>query len=192
MQESKRLPLVKRTDGVSDKVKGLTVIFTGDGKGKTSAALGALFRSLGHGFNCKVIQFIKARKDTGEFLLAKTLAPKLEFVQFGKGFTWKKDFTMAEHKAAAQEGIKTAMQEIASGRYGMVVLDEILYALGKELVSLAQIIELIEKKPASMHLILTGRGAPDELIEKADLVTEMKEIKHPMKSGIPAQKGLDF
>ena len=177
---------------MSDEVKGLTVIFTGDGKGKTSAALGALFRSLGHGFDCKVIQFIKARKDTGEFLLAKTLAPKLDFVQFGKGFTWTDKHSMVEHKAAAQEGIKTAMQDIASGRYGMVVLDEILYALGKKLVSLAQITELIEKKPASMHLILTGRGAPRELVDRADLVTSMTEIKHPMKKGIPAQKGLDF
>ena len=175
-----------------EEVFGLTVIYTGDGKGKSSAAFGALFRSLGHGYHCKVIQFIKARKDTGEYALAKKLAPELEIVQTGLGFTWKDDYSPEEHKAAAQEGLKMAMADIASGKYGLFVLDEILYALGKKLVSVAQVIELIEKKPAHMHLILTGRGAPRELVDRADLVTSMTEIKHPMKKGIPAQKGLDF
>jgi len=177
---------------VADEIIGLTVIYTGDGKGKSSAALGALFRSLGHGYHCKVIQFIKARKDTGEYSLAKRLAPELEIVQTGLGFTWKDDYSFEEHKAAAQEGLKMATDDITSRRYGLVILDEILYALGKELVSLAQVLELIEKKPAQMHLILTGRGAPRELVDKADLVTSMTEIKHPMKKGIPAQKGLDY
>ena len=177
---------------MADDIIGLTVIYTGDGKGKSSAAFGALFRALGHGYNCKVIQFIKARKDTGEYSLAKKLAPELEIVQTGLGFTWKDDFTNEEHKAAAQAGLKMAMDDITSGRYGLFILDEILYAIGKELVSVAQVIELIEKKPAQMHLILTGRGVPRELVDRADLVTSMTEIKHPMKRGIPAQKGLDF
>lgn len=177
---------------MADDVRGLTVIYTGDGKGKSSAAFGALFRSLGHGYHCKVIQFIKARKDSGEYLLAKKLAPELEIVQTGLGFTWKDDYSMEEHKAAAQEGLKMALDDIASDRYGLVILDEILYAVGRELVSVAQVIELIEKKTARMHLILTGRGAPRELVDRADLVTSMTEIKHPMKRGIPAQKGLDY
>lgn len=177
---------------MADEITGLTVIYTGEGKGKSSAALGALFRSLGHGFNCKVIQFIKARKDTGEFLLAKKLAPELEIVQTGLGFTWTGEQSREKHKAAAQEGLKMATDDITSGKYGLIVLDEILYALGKKLVSLEQILELIEKKPTYMHLILTGRGAPRELVDMADIVTSMTEIKHPMKKGIPAQKGLDY
>jgi len=177
---------------MDDAVRGLTVIFTGNGKGKTSAALGAAMRALGHGMNCKIIQFIKANRDTGEILLLKRLAPELEIEQFGKGFTWRKEHSMDEHKTAAREGMDAARRDIASGRYGLLVLDEILYALGKELVELQQVEELIKSRPREMHLILTGRGAPKELIELADMVTSMEPLKHPMEKGIPAQKGLDF
>ncbi len=177
---------------MDEVVQGLTVIFTGDGKGKTSAALGAVIRALGHGFNCKIIQFIKANRATGEILFLEKFAPQVEIEQFGKGFTWLKEHSMEEHKAAAQEGLVVAGRDIASGKYGLVLLDEILYALGKGLVDMQQIESLIHAKPKSMHLILTGRGAPRELIDLADMVTNMEPIKHPMASGIKAQKGLDF
>ncbi|MBI5178111.1 MAG: cob(I)yrinic acid a,c-diamide adenosyltransferase [Nitrospinae bacterium] len=175
-----------------EEVKGLTVIFTGNGKGKTSAALGAVMRALGHGWKCKVIQFIKANRETGEILLLKKLAPELGIEQFGMGFTWLKDHSPEEHREAAQAGFNAALADIRSGKYGLMVLDEILYALGKGLVSLADVQEAIRQKPSHMHLILTGRGAPQELIEMADMVTSMEPVKHPMEKGIPAQRGLDF
>lgn len=173
-------------------VKGLTVIFTGPGKGKTSAALGAVMRALGHGMRCKVIQFIKADASTGEMALAQKLAPELQIVQAGLGFTWLDKHPPEEHKKAAQAGIEMAVADLQSGLFGMVVLDEALYALGKGLVTLDDLKRAIAAKREGTHLILTGRGAPDELIELADMVTRMEEIKHPMKKGIPAQKGIDY
>ncbi|GMT42939.1 MAG: cob(I)alamin adenosyltransferase [bacterium] len=177
---------------MSGEVRGLTVIFTGNGKGKTSAALGVVLRALGHGFRCKVIQFIKGEMDSGELHLAGKFGGEFEIAQSGRGFTWLKDHTVEEHKAAAQDGLRMASTDMLSENYRVLVLDEILYALTKELVTLKQLYELIGKKPPSTHLILTGRAAPSELIEKADMVTSMESIKHPFKSGIPAQKGLDF
>lgn len=173
-------------------IKGLTVVFTGDGKGKTSAALGAVFRALGHGFNCKVIQFIKGSMETGELFLAQKLKPELEIVQTGKGFTWDKNTPESEHKEAAQKGLQMAKSDIASGNFQMVVLDEIFYALKAGLIDTAQIEEIISMKPDEMHLILTGRGAPQVIIDKADMVTNMDPVKHPMQKGIKAQKGLDY
>jgi len=177
---------------MSDDIKGLTVIFTGDGKGKTSAALGVVLRALGHGFKCKVIQFIKGGMDSGELHLDGEFSGNFEIVQAGLGFTWLEDYAMDEHKAAAQKGLEMAEVDLASGAYHVLALDEILYALNKKLVSLKQLEKLINQKPQKTHLILTGRDAPPELIDKADMVTSMEAVKHPMKKGIPAQKGLDF
>lgn len=177
---------------MSSDIKGLTVIFTGDGKGKTSAALGVVMRALGYGFKCKVIQFIKGGMDSGELNLDKEFSGNFEIVQAGLGFTWLKNHTMDEHETAAQQGLEMAEDDLASNAYQVLVLDEILYALKKKLVSLAQLEKLIRQKPERTHLILTGRDAPPELIDKADMVTSMSAVKHPMKKGIPAQKGLDF
>lgn len=176
---------------MADDVKGLTVIFTGDGKGKTSAAMGVVFRALGHGFKCIVVQFIKGTMDTGEIRSAEAHGDSLEIVRVGKGFTNTGKHTEEEHKEAAQDGLMEAERAL-DGSYGVIVLDEILYALGKGLVTLEDVLWFIGKKPESTHLILTGRGAPQELIDKADMVTEMKSVKHPYEAGIPAQKGLDF
>lgn len=178
--------------------KGLVIIYTGDGKGKTSAALGNVFRALGHGFRVLVIQFFKGDWPIvfGEIESAK-LHSNLEVFQLGKGFVKimgdKKPFS--EHKMAAKEAVEFAKQRIFSGDYDLVVLDEVIYAidyLDVRLVDLQDILEIIEKKPAKTHLILTGRKAKQELIDRADLVTEMKEIKHPFQKGIQAQKGIDF
>jgi cob(I)alamin adenosyltransferase len=174
------------------KFKGLTVIFTGDGKGKTSAAVGVVARALGHGFKCKVIQFIKADKNTGEYNLLTKLAPDVEIEQYGRGFTWKKEHSREEHISAAKQGVNAAVADMASGKYRLLVLDEILYALGNGLVGLGEVVSLVKNKPDDMHLVLTGRGAPKDLIELADMVTEMRPVKHPMEKGIPAQKGLDY
>ena len=178
--------------------KGLVLVYTGDGKGKTSAALGNVFRALGHGWKVLVIQFFKGDWPIvfGEIESAKSHV-NLEILQLGKGFVKimgdKKPFS--EHKLAAKEAVEFAKEKIYSGQYDLVVLDEINYAidyLEVRLVELKDVLEMIEKKPAHTHLILTGRDAKPEVIEKADLVTEMKEIKHPFQKGIQAQKGIDF
>jgi len=181
-----------KTSDVNEEEHGVTAIFTGDGKGKTSAALGIAARSLGHGRRCKVIQFIKGRRRTGELALAERLAPDLEIVQTGRGFTWLEDVTPEEHRHAAQEGLAMAEETLASEECKVLVLDEILYALRSDLVTVEQIERLMDMKPEKMHLVLTGRGAPERLIEKADLVTSMENIKHPKAQGIPAQKCMDY
>lgn len=175
-----------------DEVKGITAIFTGDGKGKTSAALGVIARSLGHGNKCKIIQFIKGNKRSGEHYLADRLAPDLEIVRTGKGFTWLPDVSREDHEKSAQEGLKIAEEAITSGQYAVVALDEILYALKSGLVKIEQVEKLMDLRLENKHLILTGRGAPQRLIDKADLVTSMEVIKHHKQAGVPAQKCMDY
>ena len=184
---------------LSPKRTGLTIVYTGDGKGKTSAALGAAMRALGHGWRVLVIQFFKGDWPVvyGELELAKRLHPQMEVLQLGRGFVKimgdKKPFD--EHVQAAQAAVALAREKINSGQYDLVILDEVNYALGYldfKLIELADVLDLIEKKPPHVHLILTGRNAHPDVIEKADLVTEMREIKHPMKRGIPAQQGVDY
>ncbi len=179
--------------------RGLVIVYTGNGKGKTSAAVGAVFRALGHGWRVLVIQFFKGDWPVvfGELEMAKRLAPQLEFLQLGKGFVKymgdQKPFQ--EYQQAAQEALRVAKERIASGRYDLVVLDEIVYAIdyaGVQLVSLEDVLALLDAKPAATHLILTGRNAPQALIDRADLVTDMREIKHPWQQKIPAQEGIDY
>ena len=181
------------------KRRGLTIVYTGDGKGKTSAALGAAMRALGHGGRVLVIQFLKGDWPVvyGELELAKKLHPQFEVLQLGRGFVKimgdRKPFS--EHVEAAKAALALAKERMFSGRYDMIILDEINCALGCldfRLIELKDILELIRTKPPEMHLILTGRNAPPAVIEAADLVTEMREIKHPMKKGIPAQQGVDY
>lgn len=180
------------------RAKGLVIVYTGDGKGKTSAALGNVFRALGHGWRVLVIQFFKGDWPVvfGELESAKR-HPKLEILQLGKGFVKimgdKKPFS--EHKMAADEAMRLAKDRIYSGRYDLVVLDEVNYAidyLDVRLVEMQDLLEIIEHKPAKTHLILTGRNAKKALIDKADLVTEMREIKHPFRKGLKAQQGIDY
>lgn len=184
---------------MNSKRKGLTIVYTGDAKGKTSAALGAAMRALGHGWKVLMIQFFKGDWPVvyGELELAKRLYPQFEVLQLGRGFVKimgdKKPFE--EHVEAAQAAMKLTRERVFSGQYDVVILDEINYALGYmdfKLVELADVLDLIKTKPPELHLILTGRNAHPQVIELADLVTEMKEIKHPMKKGIPAQQGIDY
>ncbi len=183
---------------MATKTKGLVIVYTGNGKGKTSAALGNVFRALGHGFRVLVIQFFKGDWPVvyGELESAKC-HKKLEIVQLGRGFVKimgdKKP--MSEHKMAAAKALALAKSKIYSGRYDLVVLDEVIYAidyLKVHLVDLKDLVEIVTQKPKHTHLVLTGRKAPRKLLELADLVTEMKEIKHPFQKGIPAQKGIDY
>ena len=181
------------------KRTGLIIVYTGDAKGKTSAALGAAMRALGHGWRVLMIQFFKGDWPVvyGELELAKRLYPQFEVLQLGRGFVKimgdKKPF--AEHVEAAKAAMQLTRERMESGRYDLIILDEINYAIGYmdfKLVELEDVLQLLRDKPPEMHIILTGRNAHPKIIEIADLVTEMKEIKHPMKKGIPAQQGIDF
>ena len=179
--------------------RGLVIIYTGNGKGKTTASLGAVLRALGHGWRVLVIQFFKGDWPVvyGEVEMGKRLSPQFEVLQLGKGFVKhmgdRKPF--AEHKAAANEALRLARERITSGTYDLIVLDEIIYAIdyaGVQLVTLEDVLGLVDAKPPALHLILTGRNAPQALIDRADLVTEMREIKHPWQQKIPAQQGIDY
>ena len=179
--------------------KGLIVVYTGDGKGKTSAALGAALRALWHGWRVLVLQFFKGDWPItfGEVALSERLKPQLEVRQLGKGFVKymgdKKP--MDEHLTAAREALAVARECIMSGRYELIILDEIIYAIdyaGVQLISLEDVLGLLDLKPPSLHLILTGRNAPQAIIDRADLVTEMTEVKHPWQQKIPAQVGIDY
>ena len=178
---------------------GLIIVYTGNGKGKTTAALGLALRALGHGWRVLVIQFFKGDWPVvfGELEMAKRLAPQFELLQLGKGFVKAMGDTKPfdEHLAAAKDAVRVAREKITSGAYDVVVLDEIVYAIdyaGVQLVSLEEVLGLIEAKPPQVHLVLTGRNAPRPLIDRADLVTEMTEIKHPWQRKIPAQQGIDY
>lgn len=174
--------------------QGLTIVFTGDGKGKTSAALGIALRASGHKMSISIIQFIKGTKPTGEAKAAERLAPELEFVSLGSGFVncLGDVKPLSEHKRAAAEALALARQRILSGTWDIIVLDEINTAVDLNLIDVKEVLEMLAKKPTMMHLILTGRNACPEVIEAADLVTEMRNIKHPYDRGIPAHKGIDY
>jgi cob(I)alamin adenosyltransferase len=174
--------------------KGLIIVFTGDGKGKTSAALGIALRASGHKMSVSVIQFIKSSDPTGEAMAAERLAPELEFVSLGSGFVncLGDEKPLSEHKRSAAEAMALARQRILSGSRDIVVLDEINTAVALGLLDVKEVIDLLAQKPSSLHVVLTGRSARPEVIEAADLVTEMRNIKHPYDRGIPAQKGIDY
>ena len=181
------------------KRTGLIIVYTGDAKGKTSAALGAAMRALGHGWKVLMIQFFKGDWPVvyGELELAKRLHPQFEVLQLGRGFVKimgdKKPY--AKHVEAAKAAMQLTRERMESGQYDVIILDEINYAIGYmdfKLVELEDVLQLLRDKPSEMHIILTGRNAHPKVVELADLVTEMKEIKHPMKKGIPAQQGIDF
>jgi len=174
---------------------GLTLVFTGNGKGKTTAAIGLAVRAAGNRLRVRIIQFIKGQWKSGEREILETL-PQVELSVMGRGFTIERlrdpRIPMDEHQAAARAAWEQACQAVRSNAWDMVVLDEILGAVKAGLVSLEELLELVRSKPPEVHLVLTGRGAPPELIDAADLVTEMRAIKHPLEQGIKAQRGIEF
>jgi cob(I)alamin adenosyltransferase len=176
------------------KSRGLIAVHTGNGKGKTTAALGTAFRAVGYGKRVCVIQFIKGDWHYGELDAAKRLEPELEWIRAGIGFyrIMGDDRPEKAHREAAAEGLATAREKITSGDYPLVILDEINNAIHEGLLDVADVLAVLREKPEAVHVILTGRDAPPELIQMADLVTEMKEIKHPFRQGILAQKGFDY
>ena len=172
------------------RAKGLVIVNTGNGKGKTTAALGLLMRASGQGLRVIMFQFIKAQTaNWGEIKLARKLG--IPIVPLGDGFTWtSKDI---EHdRALAQAGWQRCREAIASGNYDVVILDELTYCFKFGWLDLAEVLDMLRRRPANQHVVITGRDAPPELVELADLVTEMREIKHPYKAGVKAQKGIEF
>ena len=171
--------------------KGLLIVNTGDGKGKTTAALGMVLRAWGRGLRICVIQFVKAETGGwGEIKAAKKLG--IEWHTTGDGFTWtSKD--MDETTARALHGWKIAKEKIVSNQYDLIVLDEFTYALHFGWLNTGEVLNWLRlNRPPSLHLVITGRSAPEALIEQADLVTEMRLIKHPYDQGIQAQPGIEF
>ena len=173
---------------------GLTIVYTGKGKGKTTAALGLALRATGYDKRICMIQFIKGSWHYGEMDSTKRLEPEFEMVAVGKGFVGIIDdkSPKEDHEKVAKEAIRISNDKIQSGKYDIVILDEINYAVNLNLISVDDVLKLIKLKPDDIDLVLTGNYAKEEVIEIADLVTEMKEIKHPFQKGIKAKKGIDF
>ena len=177
-----------------EEKNGLIIVHTGNGKGKTTAALGLAIRAWGDGLRVLILQFIKGGWKYGEIETIKKLGEidgRIELKRLGKGFQRNTD-DKAEHIAAAQEALKEAGEAFKSGNYDLIILDEINYAVKFELITVEDVKALLAKRPAELHVVLTGRDAKEEIINLADLVTEMKLIKHPYQKGIKAQKGIEF
>jgi cob(I)alamin adenosyltransferase len=171
--------------------RGLLIVFTGDGKGKTTAAMGAALRAVGQGLKVLMIQFIKGSWRYGELEAARLLGGAFEIRPMGRGFV-QPGRPDPEDVRAAQQAWQAAREEMRSGRYDMIILDEINNAVDYGLLSIEQVMEGLSERPEQLHVICTGRNAHHRLIEAADLVSEMREIKHPFRQGIPAQRGIEY
>ena len=176
-----------------EKTRGLLIVHTGDGKGKTTCALGLLMRAAGQGLRCCMIQFMKSRNDRyGEHLSAEKLG--IEVHSMGDGFTWDTKNPEQDHQTA-RETWNLCVEKMRSGKYDLLVFDELVYVLSYGMLRIEDILKefraVHEDQPA-LHIVVTGRDAPPALIEAADLVTEMREIKHPFKAGVRAQRGIEF
>ncbi|MBI2086400.1 cob(I)yrinic acid a,c-diamide adenosyltransferase [Candidatus Daviesbacteria bacterium] len=173
--------------------KGLVIVYTGEGKGKTTAALGLVLRAVGYKKKCLIIQFGKAWF-SGELAAIKKLSPFVKIIQGGKGFLGilGSRVSLKEHKIAASQTFDLLYKQVTSGKWDIIVADEIVGAVSSKTLSFTKLLQLIKNKPVTMDLVLTGHHVPKKLIALADLVTEMQEIKHPFKKGILAKKGIDF
>ena len=190
MQRRKAIQDERIAATVTDR--GLVIVNTGAGKGKTTAALGMVLRSLGHGHRVAIVQFIKGAWEPAEKQAFAHWGDQLEFHATGGGFTWETQ-DKARDKAMAQAGWEVALRYLADAKFKLVMLDEINIALRNDYLSMEQVLAGIDQRPPLTHVVLTGRSAPDELIERADLVTEMRLIKHPFKQQrIRAQAGIEF
>ncbi|MBW7997653.1 MAG: cob(I)yrinic acid a,c-diamide adenosyltransferase [Candidatus Glassbacteria bacterium] len=168
--------------------KGTVILITGDGKGKTTSGLGQVFRSLGYGWKICFLQFIKGKWPTGEKTLAKKFEDQLLFKSLGKGFTWEGE--LSEHVKANREAFEYAREEVNSGKWNLVVLDELTYLVRYEIISEQEVIDLIRNRPPELHLMITGRGATQGLIDECDIVSEVKPVKHPEDR--EAVKGIEY
>lgn len=172
--------------------KGLIIVHTGNGKGKTTAALGMVLRSLGHGYNVAIVQFIKGAWEPAEKAVLSTWQDQLEFHAMGEGFTWETQDRDRDIQKA-QQAWEKALTFIRNPDFKLVLLDEVNVALKLDYLNVNDVLAGLEQKPEDSHVILTGRGAPAALVEQADLVTEMTLVKHPFREqGIKAQPGIEY
>lgn len=172
--------------------KGLLIVNTGKGKGKSTAGFGMVFRALGHGFRVGVVQFIKGRIETGERAALDRFPELVTVKRMGEGFTWETQDRQRDIQAA-RAAWEAAKEMITSGEYRMVLLDELNIVLRYDYLPIEEVVEFLSKeRPGDVHVIVTGRNAKDELIEVADLVTDMTMVKHPFRSGVKPQQGIEF
>ena len=171
--------------------KGVVVVNTGDGKGKTTAALGMVLRAVGHGVRVLVVQFVKSAGNTGELRALKNLDSVTTKVM-GIGFLNDPKIPREEHAKAAREALSYSKNAVSSGDFGLIILDEVLFAVKEDLLAEEDVAGLISSRPDNVHLVLTGRGCPESLIDKADIVTSMNSVKHSFDSGIAAQPGVEY
>ncbi len=171
--------------------KGLTIIFTGAGKGKSTAAYGTILRSLGHGQRVAMVQFMKGKWKTGERKALERFPGQFDCFEFGEGFTWETK-SFARDVRLAGRAWRKSIRLIRDKIHSLVVLDEINYCLKYRFLNPSEIADVLKKKPPLKHVILTGDGAPKELIDAADLVSEVRCLKHPYEKGIPAQPGIEY
>lgn len=174
--------------------QGLVIVFTGNGKGKTTAAMGMGLRAVGHDMRVLMVQFIKGNWRCGELRAIERLAPQFSVLRRGAGFTWrsKGEIDRERHRQLASEALASARAAIDSNEFDMIILDEICTAISVGLLATDEVVDLLQLRKPMLHLVLTGRGAPAELVARADLVTEMAEVKHHFRSGVRAQKGIEF
>ena len=173
---------------------GLIIVYYGNGKGKTTAALGVALRAIGYEHNVCMIQFIKGEWDYGELYSSNKLKPYFELIVTGKGFVGiiDDDHLIDEHIQSSKNAIRIATEKIRSNKYNTIILDEINYAIKLNLITENEVISMLESKPTELNIILTGNYLSNKILDLADLVTEMREVKHPYKKGIKAKKGIDF
>jgi cob(I)alamin adenosyltransferase len=171
--------------------RGLVVVHTGAGKGKTTAAFGMVLRCVGHGLRVGIVQFVKSNADTAEQRALASFGDRVTLRVMGEGFTWETQ-DRERDAAAAKRAWEAAREMISDADYRMVVLDELNVVLRHGHLSAAEVVAALDGRPAATHVVVTGRGAPSELIERADLVTEMKLLKHPFHDGVKAQPGVEF
>ncbi len=171
--------------------RGLIVVFTGEGKGKTTAALGLAMRALGHEYRVGMVQFIKGPWKSGELISAKRFEDLMDIYTLGRGFLLDAE-DIEKDKEAAKKAWEFAKDIIIKSKYDIVILDELTYLIKYKMVEEDEVIDFLIKKPDKLHIVITGRDASSRLIDVADMVTEMKEIKHPLNGGIKCQKGIEF
>ena len=190
--ETKRETMKKQSPADPRKRKGLIIVNTGEGKGKSTAAFGLALRAAGNKMKVFIMQFMKGQWKAGERKAFEKLAPYVEVIPMGDGFTWDTE-NIEQDKATARKAFEIVKEKLLSEKYQMVIFEEINYVLHYQFFPEDEFLELLKNKPEKVHVVCTGRNASEKLIEMADLVTEMKMIKHPFQEqGIPAQKGIEF
>lgn len=193
-KKMKRIKEVKdRLYADADKEKGLLIVHTGTGKGKTTAAMGMVVRSVGHGMDVGIVQYVKGKRDTAEeVVFVENFGDQVDFYRMGEGFTWETQDRETDREAALAAW-EQSKEMIRSGDYDFVLLDELNIVLSDELLDVEEVLDVLENRPENQHVVVTGRRAKQDLIQLADLVTEMRLVKHPFQDqGVQAQPGIEY